>query len=34
MLDQSQDHARQVELAADALKLESLAGLESKLKDK
>ena len=34
MIDQSQDHAKQVELAADALKNDSLVGLENKLKEK
>ena len=34
MLDQSQDHAKQVELAAGALKNGSLAGLEHRLKEK
>lgn len=33
MLDQSQQHAKSLEIAADALKNESLAGLESRLKE-
>lgn len=34
MIDQTQDHAKQIEMAANALKNESLVGLESQLKEK
>ncbi len=34
MIDQTQDHAKQIEMAASALSKESLADIESKLKEK
>ena len=34
MIDQTQDHAKQIEMAANALRGESLVGLETKIKEK
>ena len=34
MIDQTQDHAKQIEMAANALRGESLVGLETQIKEK